>query len=87
MTAFQLRLPEHIMEQAKAAAAEEKTSVNQMLLALIAEGLGQRRGLKMLRERAARGNVEAALAILDRVPDVPPDEGDELPERAKKRRS
>jgi hypothetical protein len=62
---------------------ENKNPVSQKQRALIA----RQRGLKMLRERAARGNVEAALAILDRVPDVPPDEGDELPERAKKRRS
>ncbi len=45
----------------------------------IAEGLGQRRGLKMMKERAARADVDAALSILDDVvPDSPPDEDDEL---------
>jgi hypothetical protein len=86
MTAFQLRLPEHIMKQAKSAAAEEKTSVNQLLLAYIAEGLGHRRGLKMMKARAARADPEAALAILDRTPNVPPDRGDELPSPRKQRR-
>ncbi len=84
MTNFALRLPDHIMEQAKAASIEDKMSINQMFAAFIAEGLGHRRGLKMLKERAARADVEAALDILDRVvPDVPPDAGDELEDPAR----
>ena len=86
MTAFQLRMPEHIMEQAKIAAAEDRTSVNQLLLAYIAEGLGHRRGLKMMKERAARADPQALLAIIDRVPDVPPARGDEVPSSRKRRR-
>jgi hypothetical protein len=74
------------MDQAKAAAAEDRTSVNQLLLAFIAEGLGHRRGLKMIKERAGRADVDAALAILDRAPDVPPEPGGELLIRAKGRR-
>jgi hypothetical protein len=31
-----------------------------------------------LKSRAARGNPQAALAILARAPDVPPDPGDEI---------
>jgi hypothetical protein len=85
MTAFQLRVPDHIMQQAKAAAAEEQTSVNQLLLAFIAEGLGQRRGLRMMRERAARADVAAALAIVDRAPDVQPDPRDAVASRKKSR--
>jgi hypothetical protein len=68
------------MEQAKAAAAEDNVSINQMLVSVIAEGLGQRRGLRMMRERAARADVGAALAILDKVPDVPLEAGDEIQE-------
>jgi len=67
---------DHIMEQANAAAAEDRTSVNQLLLAFIAEGLGQRRALNMMRERA---NVEAALGILDRAPDTEPEPDDRPP--------
>jgi hypothetical protein len=81
MTTFPLRLPEHVLAQARAAAEEDRVSINQMLTALIAEGIGHRRGLKMIRDRAARANVATALAILDRAPDVPPDEGDELHDR------
>ena len=81
MSTFALRLPDHIMEQAKAASAEDKVSINHTIASFIAEGLGHRRGLQVMRERAARANIDAALLILDTlVPDVPPDPGDELPE-------
>ena len=66
MTSFALRVPDHIMEQAKMAAAEDKVSVNQIFVSFIAEGLGHRRGLKMMRDRAAHANLDAALAILDK---------------------
>ena len=79
MTSYALRVPEHIYEQAKAAAEEEKVSINQLLVSFIAEGLGHRRALKTMRERAGRADIPAALAILDRVPDVSPDAGDEMP--------
>jgi hypothetical protein len=79
MSGFALRVPEHILTQAKAAAAEEHVSINQLLVALISEGLGHRRGLLDLQKRAARADVAAALRILDHAPDVAPDEGDELP--------
>jgi hypothetical protein len=41
---------------------------------------GNLRGLKMMDERAARADVSVSLVILDKVPDVPPDAGDELSE-------
>jgi HicB family len=78
MSGFALRVPDHILAQAKAAAAEEHVSINQFLVALIAEGLGHRRGLRDLQKRAARADVEEALRILDHAPDMPPEEGDEL---------
>ena len=80
MTSYALRVPDHIMEQAREAAAEDKVSINQMLVSFIAEGLGHRRGLKMMRDRAAFADMGAVLAILEKVPDVPPEPGDEVPE-------
>ena len=78
MTSFALRVPDHIYDQAKAAANEDNISINQLLLSFIAEGLGHRRALRVMRERAARADIGAALAILDRVPDVPADAGDDV---------
>ncbi len=78
MSGFALRVPDHILAQAKAAAAEEHVSINQFLVALIAEGLGHRRGLRDLQNRAARADVAEALRILDHAPDMAPEAGDEL---------
>jgi hypothetical protein len=38
-----------------------------LFLSFSAEGLGHRRGLKMRRERAARADISATLAVLDKV--------------------
>jgi hypothetical protein len=78
MSGFALRVPDHILAQAKAA-AEEQVSINQLLVALISEGLGHRRGLRDLQKRAVRANGASALRLLDEAPDAVPEKGDELP--------
>jgi hypothetical protein len=83
MTQYPLRIPEHIMSQVREAAQEEDVSVNQMFLTFISEGVGHRRALKTLRDRAARGNPEEALAILHGLPVYAPEPGDEMPDGAK----
>ena len=80
MSTYPLRLADHVMEEAKRAAAEDNVSLNQLLSAFIADGVGHRRAIMNLKKRSARGDTEAALAILDRAPDVAPDPGDELVE-------
>lgn len=79
MNAFTFRMPDHLMEQARAASSEENISINQLLVSLVAEGLGHRRALLEMRRRAQLADPAAALHILNNVvPDVAPDEGDEL---------
>lgn len=79
MSSFPLRMPDHIMTQTKEASAEDNVSINQLIVAFVAEGLGHRRALRMMKERAARADPAAVQHILDNViPDVPPVEGDEL---------
>jgi HicB family len=75
---YPLRVADHLTEEASAAAAEENVSLNQLLATFIADGIGHRRAILELRKRAGRADKNAALAILDRVPKVVPDEGDEL---------
>ncbi|SFV11607.1 hypothetical protein SAMN02799631_05311 [Methylobacterium sp. 174MFSha1.1] len=79
MASVALQIPEHVMQQVQAVAEEEGIPLSQMLLGLITDGVDQQRKLRTMRERAARADVAAALAILDRAPDVPLDPGDELP--------
>lgn len=78
MASVALLIPDNVMEQAQAAAEEEGVPLNQMLLGLITDGVDQQRKLRIMRERAARADPGAALAILDRSPDVRPDPGDEI---------
>lgn len=82
MTTYPLRLADHVMEEARLAAAEDNVSLNQLLSAFIADGIGHRRAIMELKVRAARGNADDALAILDRVPNVAPEPGDEFPAKA-----
>lgn len=83
MSTYPLRLADHVMEEAKRAAAEDNVSLNQLLAAFIADGIGHRRAIMSLKQRASTADVGAALAILDRVPDVDADPGDELPDQKK----
>jgi hypothetical protein len=85
MTQFPLRVPDYLMDQARAAAEEEKVSINQILLSFIAEGIGHRRAVRSLKERADRGDAEMALAILDGLPSLPVEDGDEMPLSGKAR--
>jgi hypothetical protein len=81
MTQFPLRVPDHIMDQARAAASEDQVSINQLMLSFIAEGLGHRRGIRIVRQRAANADPEKALAILKRIDGLPPEPGDEMPDQ------
>ena len=78
MTNYPLRLPDHIMSAAKALAAKNGASLNQFLLTLIAERVGEMNAFDMIEQRAARGNVDAAMKVLAKVPVRKPFEGDEI---------
>lgn len=77
MSTYPLRIADHVMEEAKQAAAEDNVSLNQLFATFIADGIGHRRAIMSLKERAARGNADAALAILDRTPHGAPEHADE----------
>ena len=77
MNNYPLRLPDHVMAEARALAATSGTSLNQFLASLIAERVGEMKALAAIEARAARGNAEAAMAVLARVPDKKPMAGDE----------
>jgi hypothetical protein len=78
MTNYPLRLPEHVMSAAKALAAKNGASLNQFLSTLIAERVGELRAFDAMEQRATRGNIDAAMKVLARVPDRLPLEGDEI---------
>jgi hypothetical protein len=79
MSNYPLRLPEHVMAEARQLAEQDGTSLNQFLSSLIAERVGELRATADIQARAARANPDAARAILARAPDRTPLAGDELP--------
>lgn len=78
MNEIVLHVPDDVLEEAAIAAAEGGVSVNQLMVALVAEGLDRRRARTALRERMPRASVPAALDIFDGAPDVPPEAGDTI---------
>jgi hypothetical protein len=79
MSNYPLRLPDHVMVEARQLAEASGTSLNQFLSSLIAERVGELNAIAAVRTRAARADPALALAILGRVPDRAPLAGDELP--------
>jgi len=79
MSNYPLRLPDHVMAEAKNLAELNGTSLSQFLSSLVAERVGELRAIADIRLRAERANPTVALAILARVPDRPPLAGDESP--------
>lgn len=78
MSNYPLRLPDHLLADAKAFAARNGTSLNQFLSSLVAERIGEMKALAQVEARIARADTAAALAVLARVPDRPPLAGDEM---------
>lgn len=79
MTALSVRLPESLHAQLKALAQAEGVSINQLIVLSVAEKVSALKTEDYFKERAARANRAAFLAVLDKAPDVPPRQGDELP--------
>lgn len=79
MTALTIRLPDSVHRKIKELAANDGVSVNQFIASAAAEKMASVMTLDYLRAEAAKGRREDFLAVLNRVPDVPPAPGDESP--------
>ena len=78
MSALSLRLPKSLHEQLRELAQEEGISVNQFVMLAVAEKVASISTIEYLQKRAKRGSREKLLSILDKVPDVEPEEFDKL---------
>ncbi len=89
---YPLRLQTSLLDEVRKVAEEEGASVNQFINVAVAEKLSAMRLEREFRERAARANIPAALAVLERLGGEPPRPGDEIeppegkPRRARPRR-
>ena len=75
---YPLRLQTSLLNEVRRVAAAEGASVNQFINVAVAEKLSALRTADYFRERAARADVPAALALLDRLGTEPPRPGDEV---------
>jgi hypothetical protein len=78
MSALSLRLPKSLHEQLRELAQEEGISVNQFVMLAVAEKVASISAIEYLERRAKRGSREKLVSILNKVPDVEPEEFDKL---------
>lgn len=78
MSALSLRLPKSLHEQLRELAREEGISVNQFVMLAVAEKIAALSTMEYLEQRARRGSRERLLELLNRAPDVEPEEFDRL---------
>lgn len=75
---YALRLPASLKRELEKLARDEGTSLNQFIVTAAAEKLATLRTVEFFAERAARGDVAAALEIMSRPGGEAPRKGDEL---------
>jgi hypothetical protein len=80
MSRYALELPEALLREAQAVAQAAQISLDDFVLAAIAEKIAAARTAQYFRTRAARADPEAFLAVLERIKQAagPVVEGDEL---------
>ena len=81
MSNLSLRLPDSLHRKIRQLAEQDDISINQFIATAVAEKTAALLTVDYLEERARRADPKLVDRILSRVPDVPPDPGDELPPR------
>lgn len=85
MATLSIRVPDSLHSAIKEMASKEGYSMNQFLITAAAEKLSSLDTVDYLRTRANRADLAAFDRILDKVPAVQPDPGDELAPNDKKK--
>ena len=78
MSAISVRLPDSVHNMAREIAIEDHISLNQFIASAVAEKISALTTETYLAARAARGSADKFHAALAKVPDVEPDEFDQL---------
>jgi HicB family len=84
MSTLSIRLPNSLHRQLRDLAEREGVSMNQLISAAVGEKLASLLTLDYLRNRGTQGKRSAYDRVLRRVRDVPPEEGDALPNKGMK---
>ena len=76
---YPLQLPESLKETAARLAKEDGVSLNQWIVAAVAQKIGAvETAAEFLARRAKNADPKAAIDLLDHAPDAPAQEGDSL---------
>ena len=78
MSTLSLRLPDSLHEEIKLLAKKEGVSINQFISSAVAEKMSALLTESYLKERSQKGNKDAFLKAMSKVPDVEPAEDDKL---------
>ena len=84
MSTLSIRIPKSIHSEAKRLAEQEGISLNQLISTALAEKVSALVTEDYLKSRAKRGEDQKIDKILELVPDVAPEEGDEIDEAPNK---
>lgn len=86
MSNLSLRLPDSLHSKLRELAKRDNVSINQLIATAVAEKAAALLTLDYLEVRAKRADAKLIDRLLDRVPDVAPPPGDEMPSTPKARR-
>ena len=78
MSTLSIRLPRSLHEEIKSLACKEGVSMNQFIALAVAEKAAVLRTTLLLEERLQAGDLERFTSLLDKVPDIEPEEQDRL---------
>lgn len=78
MSAYPLELPAELLEEAQKLATEKKVPLSQWITSAINAEIAAEKARQKIEDYMQNVDYEKFDAILARVPDVPPMEGDEL---------
>ena len=78
MSVLTINLPESLAEKLRKTSEKEQVEPEQLVVIAVAEKLANLKSIGYLEERAARANLEDFEQILDRIPDIEPEEYDKI---------
>lgn len=78
MSTISLRLPDSLHKKVKELAKEDHISINQFISSSVAEKISALETQDYLKHRAEKGSISKFKEVLNKVPDVEPEEYDRL---------
>ena len=78
MSTLSLRLPDSLHKEIRSLAQKEGVSINQIISSAVAEKISALMTEKYLKERTLKGDKEAFLKAMSKVPDAEPSDEDKL---------